>query len=266
MSDTTLTVGDGDRKFAHPNPCVTRAVCVDMYIKNDVSTRWGLKDQIHFRWEIDVPNPDYEDGRHFVVREFYTFVLTEKSNLYALVTSWTGKSPPKGALVDFEWFVGRSCMVQIVHGHNASDPEDPYINVRNVMPLMEGMQPLQPSGRYVRQNDRDALDRNGSANTGAADKAADEEAARKRYGGQEDTPAAPRPAPDAPAPAPAGHTTQVPAQGALYESDEPHTTAPAAALPPGTPITRDMGGTPLDTVVGAPSEDPGFRPNDDLPY
>jgi len=131
-----------------------QAVCVDVVDLGMVETEWQgvkkMKPMLRLTWEID---EHMEDGRPFIASRRFTASLHEKSGLRHFLEAWRGRpfTPDELAGFDLEKLLGANCILNIVHKTNGSDT---YANVTSVTPLMGRMSKLEPSGTFVRKQDR----------------------------------------------------------------------------------------------------------------
>lgn len=149
-------------EYTPPPEGIFRGVCVDLVTGLKVQTPWGLKDKVKLFWEIDEPRAD---GKPFVVQKSYTPSLDSKSNLYKDLLTWRGKAFSDEELkgFDLEKVVGVSCQIVIQHRETEKGT---FANVMTVTRLMKNMEPLRPSGNYVRVKDRAENQDHGAAADG----------------------------------------------------------------------------------------------------
>jgi hypothetical protein len=152
-----LIVTASDRKeYALPDAGLVKGVCVDVIDLGEEETPWGTKPKVKLVWEIDQKHPDF-DGP-FRVNKKYTRSIDERSNLCQDLESWRGKqfTEKERAGFDLEKLIGASCELNIVH--NEDKKGQTWANVKAVLPLRKNDQPLKPSGRYVREIDKNSGD------------------------------------------------------------------------------------------------------------
>lgn len=125
------------------------AVCVDVVDLGMVESQWGAKHRCRLVWELDELDPD--TGAPFMVRQDYTFTLSEKANLYRDLVAWRGRAftPEELRGFDLESIIGKSCMLQV--SHNIGSKGGTFANVSAVTALPKKSKPLEPSGTYVRR-------------------------------------------------------------------------------------------------------------------
>jgi hypothetical protein len=127
------------------------AVCVDVIDLGMVASQFGVKHKVDVVWETpDHKNPN--TGQVLTVRKRYTLSLHEKAALYKDLISWRGKpfSAEELAGFDLERLVGTSAKVVIQHTIVGN------ITYGNVIAVFRSLQPVAPSGKYVRRKDRPA--------------------------------------------------------------------------------------------------------------
>lgn len=120
---------------AHPARCIKLI---------DIGTHHGeyegvpnVRHQIIIGWELPgetIQSGDYA-GQPFVVSEFYTLSLSEKSKLRPMLESWRGKPFTDDELrgFDLQNLLGKACMIQV--GRNKKD----RAKVQAVMSLPRGI-------------------------------------------------------------------------------------------------------------------------------
>lgn len=101
-----------------------------------------------FLWELphETITIDGEQKRRGI-SQGYTLSLNKKSTLAAMLTSWLGATPGDG--FDLRSLVGRNCQLSVVHQPGKKDPTQVYANVKNVVPLAKGMQPMTPENDTI---------------------------------------------------------------------------------------------------------------------
>lgn len=256
MSYASLQKG-AEKIFAKPVPGLKVGVCVDWWIKDNVPSRDGLKTRVYFLFEINEQNPDYEDGRPFLVRIFFGYTLSDRGKLCPFLMSWMGRPIPEGADIIWERFVRQPCQLTIIHAENASNPEDPWVNIQSIVPLAEGMAKPVPSQFYTRYKDRENFERR-------------TEYGIFHFGDEADTPVVSPPAPVPPASAPIA-----PPIGSAVQAPPPPVQPPPAIAPPAQPQTgqslaSDQIAPPAGNAPIAPLP-PGTAPappyvDDEMPF
>jgi hypothetical protein len=129
------------------------AVPVDVVDKGQQETPWGKRAKVMLVWEIAAR---HKNGKPFLVRKVYTASLDQRSHLFKDLTAWLGRalSAKEAASFDLEKMIGVPCQVLIQH--NTMEDGAIFPNVAAVLPAAE--QKLEPSGQYVRKEDRERAD------------------------------------------------------------------------------------------------------------
>jgi hypothetical protein len=98
---------------------------------------------------------DDQTGKRFEVRskKLNALTLGEKSGLRAFLLSWRGhditdqeKQPPG---LDLETLIGRNAVISVVH---TKVGDKTYANIGSIMPIMEGLAPIQPLNYESKQS------------------------------------------------------------------------------------------------------------------
>ncbi len=95
-------------------------------------------------WEI--PDEKMEDGRPFTIGQKFTWSMSEKANLRAVLESWRGKAftdadfGPQG--FDIMNIIGVGCMLNVVHAHKNGKT---YANIASVAKLPKGISSPGPT-------------------------------------------------------------------------------------------------------------------------
>jgi hypothetical protein len=147
--DEMAVILNGIRNFAPAPEGLHAAVCVDVVDRGLKETRWGLKHKLMLVWEI---NARMDNGRPFTVHKHYTCSLHEKSILHKDLKAWRGRpfTPEELDAFDLETVLNSQCQVLVTH---ATRDGTVYADVTTVTKAVPG-QNLQPSGHYVRVQDR----------------------------------------------------------------------------------------------------------------
>lgn len=137
--------GGGENIGERCPPGVHAAVLVGVY---DVGAQEGFQGKIQrkvvFAWEVSARDTK---GRNFVLFERLTNSSHEKSTMVKRFGSLVGRAPTAEESKDgFDdaLMVGKSCLVNVV----ASDKEDGWPYIDNVMPMPTGMEPHRQKGVY----------------------------------------------------------------------------------------------------------------------
>ncbi len=129
------------------------AVCVDVVDLGKVKQKFGERHTIDVRWQIDKIYK--ETGTRFLVNQWYTLSLHEKSNLRRDLESWRGKKFNFNELAngfDLEILIGVNCQIQVIHA--TKEDGRTFANVSAVLPFRAGDKIMKPVG-YVRQINRE---------------------------------------------------------------------------------------------------------------
>lgn len=134
----------------HPEAdCV--GVCVDVTPLKRVESSFGPREVFKLIFETTMLR---DDGRpHLVWSRSFTPSLHEKAAFRAFVKQWFGRDLNAKELAEFdtESLIGRTAKLSIVHNeYNGST----YANIGLIRPD-RSPEPLKPSGKYVRVQDRD---------------------------------------------------------------------------------------------------------------
>lgn len=135
-----------------------QAVCFSVIdIGTHESEFKGVKKKLHkiiIIWEIPelrltITKDGNESDIPRVISKTYTLSLSEKSNLFADLTSWRGVPFTEDELEAFDVFsvVGANCLLQVINKTNKDGRV--YSNVANISKLMKGMAKLQPENNTL---------------------------------------------------------------------------------------------------------------------
>lgn len=97
-------------------------------------------------WEI--PDEKMEDGRPFTIGQRFTWSMSDKAALRAMLESWRGTAftdadfGPGG--FDIQKVIGVGCMLNVVHAHKNGKT---YANIASVAKLPKGMTAPAPENR-----------------------------------------------------------------------------------------------------------------------
>lgn len=130
--------GGGD--YERPENGTYAARCIQVVELGTHDKTWEGKtkqvEELLIVWEL---SEKMEDGRPFVVNWRGTNSLSEKANLYKMLTAWRGKSFTKAELDEFMLgkLLDAPCMLSVVTEEGKNGKE--YTNVSSIMPLPKGM-------------------------------------------------------------------------------------------------------------------------------
>ena len=149
----------GGKEFAPCPEFSGRAVCVDVTPLKEYDTEYGVKKKFKFAFELDLI-----DGSRDPVQPWVVFSkplvpsLHEKAALTKVLKDWFGRklTDAENNGLDLESLIGRPVTLIIAH-EQSQDGTKTYANIKLMMPHKHG-EPLQPSGLWVRMQDRPAKD------------------------------------------------------------------------------------------------------------
>ena len=141
---------------------VWRFVCVDVVDMPNTETPHGIKDFVRLVLQIEEYND--ETDRPFFVSRRYGATLHKNSTLRGEIEGWRGKKFTREELdgFDLEAVIGDTGQVQVFH--KEADDGRIWANVKAIIPLAKGSEPLAPWPGYVRVCDRPDDDGNGRSN------------------------------------------------------------------------------------------------------
>jgi len=149
----------GGKEFAPCPEFSGRAVCVDVTPLREYETEYGVKKKFKFAFELDLI-----DGSRDPVQPWVVFSkplvpsLHEKAALTKVMKDWFGRklTDAENNGLDLESLIGKPVTLIIAH-EQSQDGSKTYANIKLMMPHKHG-EPLQPSGLWVRMQDRPAKD------------------------------------------------------------------------------------------------------------
>lgn len=137
----------------HPeSDCI--GVCVDVTPLKRIESAYGPREVFKLVFETDQLR---EDGRPYLVwSRSFTPSLHEKAAFRAFLKQWLGRDLNAKELAEFdtESLIGRTAKLSIVHNEYNGNV---YANIGLIRPD-RSPEPLAPSGKYVRVQDRDEQD------------------------------------------------------------------------------------------------------------
>ncbi len=147
-------VTGSDTKMYTPAPEGTQqGVCVDII---DLGMLPNPFKEGTFQRKVDVVwqlADTRDDGKRHQVKKRYTASLNDKATLRHDLESWRGRPFTFDELAgfDLESIKGANCLLNIVHKAGTKDPSKTYANVAAIMPLIRGLQKIDPLDyeRYV---------------------------------------------------------------------------------------------------------------------
>ena len=149
----------GGKEFAPCPEFSGRAVCVDVTPLKEYDTEYGVKKKFKFAFELDLI-----DGSRDPVQPWVVFSkplvpsLHEKAALTKVLKDWFGRklTDAENNGLDLESLIGKPVTLIVAH-EQSQDGTKTYANIKLMMPHKHG-EPLQPSGLWVRMQDRPAKD------------------------------------------------------------------------------------------------------------
>ena len=151
----TVTSNKGGGNF-EPCPEYTgRAVCVDITPLKAYETEYGTKQKFKIAFELDMLDQSRNPVQPWVVMTApMTASLHEKAGLTKFLKDWHGRAltAEETTSLDLDSLIGRPATVVIVH-EQSRDGTKTFSNIKLIMPHKSG-EPLQPSGLWVRLEDR----------------------------------------------------------------------------------------------------------------
>ena len=150
----------GNNKKFEPCPEFTgRAVCVDITDLKKVNTQYGEQEKFRIVFEIDLEQRTKIDGKDgvrpwAVWSKGFTLSLHEKSGLRKFIRGWIGRdlTEEEDTLFDLDSLLGKPAFLVITH-EPSKDGTETFANIAAITPHKQG-EPLKPSGKFVRQKDR----------------------------------------------------------------------------------------------------------------
>jgi hypothetical protein len=132
-----------------------RAVCVDITPLKAYETEYGVKQKFKIAFELDLIDQSRNPVQPWVVMTApMTASLHEKAGLTKFLKDWHGRAltAEETVSLNLDNLIGRPATVVIVH-EQSRDGTKTFSNIKLIMPHKSG-EPLQPSGLWVRLEDR----------------------------------------------------------------------------------------------------------------
>jgi hypothetical protein len=136
-----------------------RAVCVDITPLRAYETEYGIKQKFKIAFELDLIDQSRNPVQPWVVMTApMTASLHEKAGLTKFLKDWHGRAltAEETVSLNLDNLIGRPATVVIVH-EQSRDGTKTFSNIKLIMPHKSG-EPLQPSGLWVRLEDRPPRD------------------------------------------------------------------------------------------------------------
>jgi len=149
----------GGKEFAPCPEFSGRAVCVDVTPLKEYETEYGVKKKFKFAFELDLIDSSRDPVQPWVVfSKPLVPSLHEKAALTKVLKDWFGRklTDQENNGLDLESLIGKPVTLIIAH-EQSQDGSKTYANIKLMMPHKHG-EPLQPSGLWVRMQDRPAKD------------------------------------------------------------------------------------------------------------
>ena len=130
-------------------------MCVDITPLKAYETEYGIKHKFKIAFELDMIDQSRNPAQPWVVMTApMTASLHEKAGLTKFLKDWHGRAltPAETTGLDLDSLIGRPATVVIVH-EQSQDGTKTFANIKLIMPHKSG-EPLQPSGLWVRMEDR----------------------------------------------------------------------------------------------------------------
>lgn len=156
-----MIINPNQKNFTpHPETAdPVRAVIVDVTPPEDRTGKYGTKKEFRIVYETEVLR---EDGTpHCVWSRGYTLSLDRKSNLRKDIQKILNRELKDDEAFDTETLVGLPVRLSITHTH---DDGNTYANIDYIKGYT-GNDPLKPSGKFVRKQDRDKDSSNGKGSS-----------------------------------------------------------------------------------------------------
>jgi hypothetical protein len=136
-----------------------RAVCVDITPLRAYETEYGTKQKFKIAFELDLIDQSRNPVQPWVVMTApMTASLHEKAGLTKFLKDWHGRAltAEETVSLNLDGLIGRPATVVIIH-EQSKDGTKTFSNIKLIMPHKSG-EPLQPSGLWVRLEDRPPRD------------------------------------------------------------------------------------------------------------
>jgi hypothetical protein len=130
-------------------------VCVDITPLKAYETEYGVKQKFKIAFELDLIDQSRNPVQPWVVMTApMTASLHEKAGLTKFLKDWHGRAltAEETVSLNLDNLIGRPATVVIVH-EQSRDGTKTFSNIKLIMPHKSG-EPLQPSGLWVRLEDR----------------------------------------------------------------------------------------------------------------
>lgn len=142
-----MSVIDMGGNYEKPDTNTYNATIADVVELFGIQTTYGVKNKIRIVWVLDKPD---STGKPLRAMRQVNAVLTEKSDLYKIVTAILGQAPPARGF-ETESLIGRANSLFILK-EKTGDKE--FSNVKGIMPLPPGVTAPKIPADFVRAKDR----------------------------------------------------------------------------------------------------------------
>ena len=161
MSELMLTAGGGTTTTEYQKAPLGEhsAVLVDIILSENETTKYGIKDQYYFYFEIEAK---MDDGRPFLVRKKFTNSLHPKSILYSFLTKWRGKPFEPGEEFNLRQMLGVGCMLELEEF--TPDGEDKVVVYVDRARKLAKKDWIKASGEYDGDRTRERIEKYKSEN------------------------------------------------------------------------------------------------------
>lgn len=160
----------GGKEFAPCPEYTGRAVCVDITPLKEYDTQYGVKQKFKIAFELDIQDESRDPVQPWVVMtKPLVPSLHEKAALTKVLKDWFGRklTDQETKSLDLETLIGKPAFLVIGH-EQSEDGTKTYANIKVLMPHKNG-EPLQPSGLWVRLQDRPPKEEKQGAGGGGND-------------------------------------------------------------------------------------------------
>lgn len=132
-----------------------RLICADVIRRGPMETPWGMIPKVDL---IFLSEKIQSDGKPFDLLQRFTDSLNVKANLRKFLEQFRGhdilpSEAKPGEIFDLDKVIGLTGYANIIH---VAKPKRVYANIKTIMPLPPGMQPLEIPDWYERHVPKDA--------------------------------------------------------------------------------------------------------------
>ena len=149
---------DKGQKFTPAPEGQYASVCCDIVDLGKVQSTYNgettTKHKIRVVFQISETNPD--NGKPFLVSQWFTLSMNEKANLRKFLEMWRGKPYTEAEIeagVPVTKMLGVGAFLQVVHNERQGKV---YANISTIMRIPKGMEAPKIDPTYVRVKDRPA--------------------------------------------------------------------------------------------------------------